>query len=177
MADNELSTSIKSHTVRRIYPNGSWANLSSIICNHCLISKDKIHYKPNKYTCIECTKIKLNVESKPPPTTIVQRIYPNGSWNTLDNIVCNKCNIEKPKTENFKRNRYTCNDCIKMEQLENKDKYNQKNKEYAKKYRNSPHGHERERQRLKEYYERKKNQLLLQTNILVQQSIDIDQKQ
>jgi hypothetical protein len=43
----------------------------------------------------------------------VPRIYKAGSWDTLDLIVCNKCNIEKSK-DNYQVYRYTCKACMAL---------------------------------------------------------------
>lgn len=144
----------------RIYPNGSWHNLHKIICNICSVEKEKIEYKPNKYTCNECIKTSMknrkNIFIK--IVDNVQRKYGNNEWPKLDNIVCNKCNIEKSKIDNYAQNRYTCKECVKIINKQNHDKYAEKSKEYSKKYRESSHGSEREKIRMREYYLKKKAQ-------------------
>ena len=155
ISDIEISRSKKAV---RLYPNGSWNNLNKIICNICSIEKEKTEYKSNKYTCNECIKISMKNRKNKFIKIIdnVPRKYGNNEWPKLQSIVCNKCNIEKEKIDNYARNRYTCKECVKFINKQNHDKYAEKSKEYSKKYRESAHGSEREKIRMREYYLKKK---------------------
>lgn len=152
----------------RLYPNGSWDSLDNIKCNICLVEKEKTaNYKNNKYTCNDCTKEILksrrNVFIK--ETDNVARKYNNNEWTKLDKIVCNKCNLEKDKLDNYAKNRYTCKECVKITNRENHKKYAEKSKEYSKKYRESAHGSEREKARMREYYLKRKAEAQLRNRI------------
>lgn len=77
-------------------------------------------------------------------------MYCNGSWETLGEIVCNKCNQCMPKSA-FKANRYICMACCKTNMCEfNKKKldgrYAEKQKVYNTKYEASEGGIQRRRE-------------------------------
>ena len=40
--------------VKRKYPNRSWPQLLTIVCNVCEIEKGKEDYNKNRYTCRKC---------------------------------------------------------------------------------------------------------------------------
>lgn len=40
----------------RLYKNGVWPSLSSIVCSKCNEDKSKTEYKTNRYVCTSCSK-------------------------------------------------------------------------------------------------------------------------
>jgi hypothetical protein len=159
-----MNSSIKSHTVKRLYKAGSWASLNRIVCNKCTIEKDKGAYAPNRYTCRDCVTAAPAPQKEKEPTkehlkavdVPKKRIYKNGVWATLDTITCNDCNETKERTA-FKINRYICMDCSKkhmraLNAKKGEGKYAELQKVYNARYEASPHG----TQRRKEYREKLK---------------------
>ena len=163
--DSHTLTSASVNNVKavRIYPNGSWGKLDKIVCNLCSTEKDKSEYKTNKYSCNECIKNSMknrkNIFIK--SVDNIQRKYNNNEWPLLEKIICNKCDIEKDKIDNYAQNRYTCISCVKEINKSNHEKYAEKSKEYSKKYRESNHGSEREKIRMREYYLKMKAQSII----------------
>jgi hypothetical protein len=170
-------TSVKPHSVSRLYKAGSWETLEKIVCNRCKVEKTRQdNFSVYKYTCKPCAALKPAREldnhlsyacddadgegesAEDRGHVRVQRKYKNGSWASLDTICCGKCEVDKPRAE-FKINRYVCIECsnAKMRELNKKKdagKYNDLQKQYNARYETTEHG----RQRRAEYREKMKEQ-------------------
>lgn len=175
MQENDDHVKIKPHSVKRIYKAGTWQDLQMITCNKCFINKTKVDFPIYRYTCKACLAVKVShpidtIDTELKSTTAAAsdasssatgaskaaRRYKNGSWGALDNIVCGRCQLDKPKSA-YKVNRYVCIDCsnaLLKEHNQHKDgKYQEAQKEYNSKYERSEHGQARRaeyREKLKE---------------------------
>jgi hypothetical protein len=147
---------VKPHSVARLYKAGTWDTLEKIVCNGCGVEKEKVEFHVYRYTCKQCVGVPVASKTRTAPSK--QRLYKNGEWAGLENIICSACNTAKEKSE-FKVNRYICMVCSKLHMRElNKKKqdgkYDELQKEYNARYEATPHG----MQRRAEYREKQKIQ-------------------